>query len=216
MPAPSSSAICNAYLLKVELLRIENPRITRTLSCPADATFEELHTAIQIAFGWADCHLHQFEVHPEASSWSPMLLRISPDAADDSDDDDPVPRKSTEDYKLQTYFETRRFRDQDLIYQYDFGDSWEHLITVLGRGDKVEFFFCVDGEGHRCAEDAGGPSGWEDVRDAYKKSSGDKDLREWYENTCANGDAAGLKGEKVWRWDQAEINGHLLGLREEE
>lgn len=145
-----------------------------------------------------------------------MLLRISPDAADDSDDDDPVPRESTEDYKLQTYFENPRFRDQDLIYQYDFGDSWEHLITVLGRGDKVEFFFCVDGEGHRCAEDAGGPSGWEDVRDAYKKISGDKDLREWYEKTCTNGDAAGLKGEKVWRWDQAEINGHLLGLREEE
>lgn len=117
-----------------------------------------------------------------------------------------MPRESSEDYQLQTYFETPRFRDQDLIYQYDFGDSWEHLITVLGRGDKLEFFFCVDGEGHRCAED---------VRNAYKKRGGDKDLREWYEKTCINGDPAGLKGEKVWRWDQAEINGHLVHLREE-
>lgn len=108
-----------------------------------------------------------------------------------------------------------RFRDHVLIYQYDFGNSWEHLITVIGRGDKSESFFCVDGEGHRCAEDAGGSSGWEDVRNAYKKGNGDKDLREWYEKTCVNGDPAGLKGEKVWRWDQAEINRHLVGLREE-
>lgn len=146
-----------------------------------------------------------------------MLLRISPDSIDDSDDDDDgrVPRESSGDYQLQTYFETARFRDHDLIYQYDFGDSWEHIITVLGRGEKVDFFFCVDGEGHGCAEDAGGPTGWEDVRDAYKKRNGDKDLREWYEKNCTNGDPAGLKGEKVWRWDQAEINGHLVHLREE-
>lgn len=102
-----------------------------------------------------------------------------------------------------------------MTYQYDFGDSWEHLITVIGRGDKLEFFFCVDGEGHGCAEDAGGPIGWEDVRNAYKGRRGDKDLREWYEKTCVNGDPAGLKGDKVWRWDQGEINGHLVGLREE-
>lgn len=213
MPAPSSSAILNTYILKVELLDVENPRITRTLSCPANATFEELHTAIQIAFGWADCHLHQFEVHPEASQWSPMILKISPESSDDfDDDDDPLPRESSEEYKLQTYFESPRFQDHDLIYQYDFGDSWEHLITVLGRGDKVEYFSCVDGEGHSCAEDAGGPRGWEDVRDAYRKTGGDKDLREWYEKTCSNGDPAGLRGEKVWRWDQDVINGNLMGI----
>lgn len=215
MPAPSSSAISSTYLLKVELFDVENPRITRTLSCPANATFEELHTAIQIAFGWADCHLHQFEVHLEASPWSPMSLKISP-ADDSDDDDDPLPRESSEDYKLQTYFESPRFQDHNLTYQYDFGDSWEHLITVLGRGDKVEYFSCVDGEGHSCAEDAGGPRGWEDVRDAYRKASGDKDLRDWYEKTCANGDPAGLKGEKVWRWDQDEINEDLVDLRAED
>lgn len=44
----------------------------------------------------------------------------------------------------------------------------------------------MDGEGHRCAEDAGGPTEWKDVRNAYKKKSGDKDLREWYEKTCNN------------------------------
>lgn len=110
---------------------------------------------------------------------------------------------------------TSKTRDHDLIYQYDFGDSWEHLISVIGRGDKLEFFFCVDGEGHGCAEDAGGPINWEDVRNACKGRSGDKDLREWYEKICVNGDRAGLKGDKVWRLDQDEINGHLVGLRKE-
>lgn len=216
MPALSSSDVLNTYLLKIELLSVENPRITRTLSCPANATFEDLHTAIQIAFGWANCHLHSFEVRPEASTWSTTILRISPDSAEDSDDDDPLRSESSEDYELQTYFDNPRFRDNLLIYQYDFGDSWEHLITVLGRGDKEEFFICVDGEGHSCAEDAGGPTGWEDVRDAYRKTSGDRDLREWYEKTCVNGDPAGLKGEKLWRWDQDKINSDLIGLGEED
>lgn len=102
-----------------------------------------------------------------------------------------------------------------MIYQYDIDALWEHLISVIGRGDKLEFFFCVDGEGHGCAEDAGGPIGWKNVRNAYKGRGGDKDLRHWYEKTCANGDPAGLKGDKVWRWDQDEINRHLVGLREE-
>ena len=41
---------------------IENPAILRTLSCPAVATFEQLHQALQIAFGWATTHTYDFTV----------------------------------------------------------------------------------------------------------------------------------------------------------
>lgn len=50
------------------------------------------------------------------------------------------------------------------------------------------------------------------MRDAYRKTGGDKDLREWYAKTCSNGDPAGLRGEKVWRWDQDVINGNLMEI----
>ncbi|KAK4116597.1 hypothetical protein N656DRAFT_701743 [Canariomyces notabilis] len=32
---------------------IDNPSVIRTLSCPANATFYQLHQALQAAFGWA-------------------------------------------------------------------------------------------------------------------------------------------------------------------
>ena len=52
------------YLLQVQLTpgEIVNPQITRTLSCPAGATFQEFHEALQIAFGWATTHTYDFKV----------------------------------------------------------------------------------------------------------------------------------------------------------
>jgi len=52
-------------LLKVHLCPnvIEDPAVTRVLSCPATATFADLHEALQIAFQWADVHAHDFAVH---------------------------------------------------------------------------------------------------------------------------------------------------------
>lgn len=52
------------YILKIVLCqgRIKNPAVTRTLSCPATATFRDFHRAIQIAFGWSDKFDHDFAV----------------------------------------------------------------------------------------------------------------------------------------------------------
>jgi hypothetical protein len=41
---------------------IQNPAVSRTLSCPADATFQKLHLALQGAFGWARAHCFDFVV----------------------------------------------------------------------------------------------------------------------------------------------------------
>ncbi|KAI1467507.1 MM3350-like domain-containing protein [Daldinia caldariorum] len=51
------------YIVKFDLLprEITNPPISRTLSCPAEATFYQLHKALQIAFGWATTHCFEFE-----------------------------------------------------------------------------------------------------------------------------------------------------------
>lgn len=52
------------YLLKVHLYpeKITNPSIYRTLSCPADSTFEDFHEALQIAFNWSGTHTYDFKV----------------------------------------------------------------------------------------------------------------------------------------------------------
>jgi len=57
--------------LKVDLdpEHISDPCVSRTLSCPATATFEELHLALQVAFGWASTHSYDFKIKdPNAKS----------------------------------------------------------------------------------------------------------------------------------------------------
>jgi len=52
------------YLLHFHLCPddIDDPPVTRTLSCPATATFHELHSALQIAFSWANTHAYDFAI----------------------------------------------------------------------------------------------------------------------------------------------------------
>jgi hypothetical protein len=56
MPTPNSPAV---YQLHIRLDRI-SPLIWRRLLVTSETTIAELHATIQIAFGWSDCHLHQF------------------------------------------------------------------------------------------------------------------------------------------------------------
>jgi len=57
---PTYKAGCRRqnYLLKVDLHPefTKNDRITRTLSCPATATFAVFHEALLVAFGWANTY----------------------------------------------------------------------------------------------------------------------------------------------------------------
>jgi len=60
------------YLLRAHLCPadITDPPITRTLSCPATATFQALHLALQTAFGWATTHTYDFKI---ADPTAPVL-----------------------------------------------------------------------------------------------------------------------------------------------
>jgi hypothetical protein len=88
-----------------------------------------------------------------------------------------------------------------LHYQYDGGDDWEHIITVERRRPGVAGSEMITGgKGHSAAEDMGGAHGWQflkkgyEVKDTPQDTPGDEKRRRWYERSCSNGDAAGLKG----------------------
>jgi len=60
----SSSGVAPAiptYQLKIALNLIK-PAIWRRLSVPGNASLGWLHAALQLAMGWTNSHLHQFEV----------------------------------------------------------------------------------------------------------------------------------------------------------
>jgi hypothetical protein len=111
------------------------------------------------------------------------------------------------------------------------GDGWEHVLLIERTMTEAEVrkalpkykggAVVTGGSGHGVAEDAGGPPGWEDLKDAYavkgtKQDDGEaKERRHWYEHMCGkNGDRAGLKGKaKLERLDVAEANAMYRALQ---
>ncbi|KAF5871365.1 putative u1biquitin-specific peptidase protein [Botrytis fragariae] len=205
------------FILRVDLCPryLINPRVTRTLSCPATATFADLHDALQISFGWKNCHLHEFEVlsHSEfigyKSSFSPgaALLLISPDILEGKNQEEKD--KCSSNTVLYQILDGELTRGKTMLYRYDFGDDWEHIMVCGGRADPSVNFELLGGEGHGCAEDVGGPSGWIKLLEAYDSNNPTKDQRQtidWFEEEAHNKDSYGLRGAAKYTWDKEKLN----------
>ncbi|KAI4212705.1 MAG: hypothetical protein LQ351_004596 [Letrouitia transgressa] len=218
--ASSSANTEPNYLLMVALMNSSDPTISRALSVPPNINFNQLHMVLQIAFGWADCHMHTFNVELVnlASGRKKPVLWLQRYAEDY--DMDLKPQEETL-FKLSDVLEKEEWKGKvSITYEYDMGDGWQHDITVLGRADpslhamlgvpedEEVKVLCLAGEGHPCAEDCGGEPGWEDLKGAFKKRNGDKSRREWYKTMCSNGDRKGLD---PWKWSIFDVND---GLRE--
>ncbi|KAI4270991.1 MAG: hypothetical protein LQ337_006324 [Flavoplaca oasis] len=217
------------YLFTVAMTLSNDPMITRVLSVPPSLTFAKFHRVLQIAFGWAGCHMHTFNIEvPVGKRGIPMPVLILQSTLDGDEDDLgfwPNPQNE-KNWTLCDVFERKEWETEDgtkttaqiqLRYEYDMGDGWDHQIVLLGRAEKglhdvlggggdAPKILCIGGEGHPCAEDCGSAPGWEDLKDAFKKQKGDRSRREWYKTMCANGDPKGLD---PYKWDILEVNDQL-------
>jgi hypothetical protein len=132
----------DTFELRVSLRHIE-PQIWRRLFVPADVPLGILHDAIQVAFGWQNSHLHDF-----------MIANIRFGMADVEDgifavDEMGAPLGAVA--NVGTTF----------LYRYDFGDDWEHDVTVEGISrDGAEALSCTGGARSCPPEDCGGPPGY--------------------------------------------------------
>jgi hypothetical protein len=148
--ASSKTAESNSgsvYQLKVRL-QGARPPIWRRLLVPADATLGDLNFIIQAAMGWQNCHLHEFvtKAHRYAD---PQF------ALDDTHDENKV-----------TLQGVAAKVGAKLGFCYDFGDGWEHEITVekiLPRDPKRTYPCCVAGRRAGPPEDCGGIWGYKDL-----------------------------------------------------
>lgn len=137
---------------------------------------------------------------------------------------DPDPEEEAK-YSLADVYEKEEWKGKKLTltYEYDMGDSWEHDIIFLGRADGTlgntmsinessgQRMVVITGEGHRCAEDCGGPPGWQGLKDSFAKTKGgDKERKEWYKRMCSNGDKKGLN---PYEWDVLSINAELADIK---
>jgi hypothetical protein len=141
------------YQIKVTL-RHSKPPIWRRLLVSGNATLFDMHKTVQIAMGWTNSHLHQFIIAgeyygiPSEESWEPV-----------NDE-----RK----YRLADIAPSER---RKFIYEYDFGDSWEHEIVVekiLPVDPQAKYPSCLKGKRACPPEDVGGVWGFAEFLEARK------------------------------------------------
>jgi hypothetical protein len=158
-----------ACQLKIELEGI-SPAIWRRLEVPGDANLGWLHAAIQVAMGWTNSHLHQFIAGDRI--FSDPLFEMN-----EFEGDPPV----SDEHKTLLIDISPHTRSV-FMYQYDFGDSWEHVVQVEAIYDRQppegKVAKCLDGARACPPEDCGGIPGYADVLEIIRDPKHDE-----YEST---------------------------------
>lgn len=136
--------------LRVSLDESE-PEIWRSLRVPADIPLSQLHRVIQTAFGWENRHLYQFSVGGDSN---PARVLMG-----DRETAEEMQVELAADFTLRQVIGPQATR---LEYEYDFGDSWNHTITVIRPAlARRGHFSCLGGARRGPLEDSGGIWGYQ-------------------------------------------------------
>ncbi len=154
-----------AFELKVTLLETD-PVIWRRIVVPGEMTLDRIHRVLQVAMGWENRHLYEFEVGDR---------RFGP--ADEDADDDLV---DDSDIRLSEVVSV----GDHLGYEYDFGDSWRLEVVVESATDgpsSLKCAACTDGERAGPPEDCGGVDGYAELLEVLADPSQEdhEELRSW-------------------------------------
>jgi hypothetical protein len=166
------------YQLHISLKHIKPP-IWRRFLVKDDVTFAKLHKIIQIVMGWEDEHLHEFTIDGR-SIGTPSDEWFGPEV---------------EDEKKTRLSKTNLAEKQKFRYEYDFGDSWEHVITVekiLPVESEVKYPICLAGKKACPPEDCGGFPGYQQLYKLSKLPKNELDEEDmerlaWLTDWCGEG-----------------------------
>lgn len=188
------------YQFRVYLRGI-SPMIWRRLLLRSDQTIADLHYATQIAMGWDDFHLHQFIIRGKRYGVSRVY---GPHFDEDGHD-----------VALHTF----RFRlHERFLYEYDFGDRWEHEIRFeksLPLDPKKTYPVCIGGKRAAPSEDCGGPWAFMALRDHYNIIYIAEKLQEILEMEADDKDCYYEEANEFMYWlqahkfDRRSVNKHL-------
>lgn len=148
-PAARSGATPDVFQLKVTLLNTKPPIWRRILVDPT-TSLDTLHEYIQAAFGWWNCHLYEFEIGRTSYGVPDLDWDLGP------------PVKHARRFTLNRVAKV----GDSFRYSYDFGDGWEHKVTIeqsIQREPGMIVPACVDGRRACPPEDCGGPWGYEEL-----------------------------------------------------
>jgi hypothetical protein len=149
------------YALEIEIsLNDSQPKIWRRVHIDPDTTFVELHYIIQFAMGWTNSHLHHFIIAQGKTYISiPFLNELDGDI-------------QYVDSTITRVGDYLKEPNDHFTYEYDFGDSWNHTITLIKhipRLPNITLPVVIDGTRACPPEDCGGIWGYQDILKALKQ-----------------------------------------------
>lgn len=161
------------YQLKITLKRFKPP-IWRRVVVPGAMRLDRLHAVIQIAMGWTNSHLHQFI----GGSGFARTYYSTPDPESAGMGSAKLNEKR---YSVADLAPAAK---RKFIYEYDFGDGWEHEILVekiLPADPGFKHPVCLAGRNACPPEDCGGVYGYADLLDALEDSRHERheEIQEW-------------------------------------
>ncbi len=144
----------NILQLKISLQQIEPP-IWRRVEVKDDITFYELHHVIQIAMGWWNAHLFEFD----AGGYTIGVIEGSM-----------VPEGTlgSKEVMLSRLLDTENMKFK---YLYDFGDNWDHEIElerIIPGVSGKSYPTCIGGERNCPPEDVMGFPGYMNLIEIMK------------------------------------------------
>lgn len=181
--------------LRIELKHLK-PLIWRRLEVPAQASFWDLHVAIQSAFNWQDRHLHEFRGTADAGKTWRFGIPL-PDHTHSDPLNRPLPGWI---HRIADHLNESQPR---LDYVYDFGDDWQHRVILEGEFKRIpgrRYPRCTDGARAAPPEDCGGIPGYQGLIEALQDPQhpehaflgrwikGGKKLRERYDPEAFDSD----------------------------
>ena len=154
------------YRLKVTL-RGSRPAIWRRVEVNADVSLFGLHQILQVVMGWTDSHLHEYRRGSTCYGQS----------------DPEFGMRGENERRIRLREVLRKPKDR-MVYEYDFGDGWEHDVVLESSGLPVEGgpeVRVVAGRGACPPEDVGGIGGYYRFLEAIAdpKDPEHKGMLEW-------------------------------------
>lgn len=167
----ATSDSVSLYQLKVTL-KWSEPPIWRRIMVRSDMPLYRLHKVIQIVMGWHDYHLHHFFVGRTfygAPDSDPDMMGFGPPTLNE---------------KHYTVADLAPAAKRSFVYEYDFGDGWEHKIVaekILPPDPAFKHPVCLAGANACPPEDCGGIAGYYDLLEilANSRHAEHATMKEW-------------------------------------
>lgn len=161
-----------AYQIKVTV-KGSKPPVWRRMIIPAGITFDQFSNMINEAMEWSGYHLYSFTF---------SKLGVCFEKIDEEWDIDDEKALESREYQIDDFMESQK----SFMYTYDFGDDWEHTITV----EKViedydqDCAQVIKFKGNSFPEDCGGVWGYEDLQEILEDPEHPEYemMSEWFEN----------------------------------